>query len=156
MTSEPFDPLDSQKPGDPPGETVARQSGWAWAWPLLPWALLIVVQMFIGGDPIFMMLFVFLAAVMTFPRYLRWKNTSYKVSDEGVTVSYHTFSGPQEFQITISEIINVDINRGFMGQLLGYKALDLVLSDGGIAKLTFVMLDSTLDQDIQTRIGASR
>ena len=138
--------------GEAAPEKVYFQSRWAWGWPLIPWAVLIGLQIYLAGDPIFTLLFFFLAAIMTLPRFLRWKNTSYAISAAGVDVRHQTMSGNQDFKIGYAEIVSLEVERGFMDRYLGYKSIEMLLKDGGLAKLTFVPVDADIDDVIRQRM----
>ena len=133
-------------------EMVYRQSRWAWGWPLIPWAVLIAFQIFLAGDPIFTIMFFVLAGIMTLPRYLRWRSTTYRVSSAGVKVTHQSASGAQDFEIAYSEVVSVEVERGFLDRTLGYKTIAILLEDRGLAKLTFVAVEDDLDEVIQAGV----
>jgi membrane protein YdbS with pleckstrin-like domain len=143
-----FDAADSES-GDEAPEMEYRQSSWAWGWPLIPWAVLIILQIYIAGDPIFTIMFFALAGIMTLPRYLRWRSTSYVVSSDGIRVAHQSMSGGQDFEVEFSEIISIETERGFLDRTLGYKTIEILLKDRGLAKLTFVPVDADIDDMIR-------
>ena len=133
-------------------EKVYRQSRWAWGWPLIPWAVLIVFQIYIAGDPVFTLMFFVLAGIMTLPRYLRWRSTTYSVSPAGIKVTHQSASGSQDFEVEFNEVVSVEVERGFLDRTLGYKTIAILLEDRGLAKLTFVPVEADLDEEIQARV----
>lgn len=133
-------------------EKVYRQSRWAWGWPLIPWAVLIVFQIYIAGDPVFTLMFFVLAGIMTLPRYLRWRSTTYSVSPVGIKVTHQSASGSQDFEVEFNEVVSVEVERGFLDRTLGYKTIAILLEDRGLAKLTFVPVEADLDEEIQARV----
>ena len=136
-------------------EKVYRQSRWAWGWPLIPWGVLIAFQIWIAGDPIFTLMFFVLAGIMTLPRYLRWRSTTYRVSPAGVKVTHQSASGSQDFEIEFNEVVSVEVERGFLDRTLGYKTIAILLEDRGLAKLTFVPVEADLDEEISARVKQS-
>ena len=144
---------DEAPEGNEAPEMVYRQSSWAWGWPLIPWAILIILQIYVAGDPIFTIMFFALAGIMTLPRYLRWRSTSYVVSPDGIRVAHQSMSGGQDFEVEFSEIISIETERGFLDRTLGYKTIEILLKDKGLAKLTFLPVNADMDDVIRERIG---
>ena len=136
-------------------EKVYRQSRWAWGWPLIPWAVLIAFQIYLAGDPIFTLMFFVLAGIMTLPRFLRWRSTTYSVSPAGIKVTHQSASGSQDFEVEFNEVVSVEVERGFLDRTLGYKTIAILLEDRGLAKLTFVPVEADLDEEIQARVKKS-
>ncbi len=136
-------------------EKVYRQSRWAWGWPLIPWAVLIAFQIYLAGDPIFTLMFFVLAGIMTLPRYLRWRSTTYSVSAAGIKVTHQSASGSQNFEVEFHEVVSVEVERGFLDRTLGYKTIAILLEDRGLAKLTFVPVEADLDEEIRARVEES-
>ena len=142
--------------GEAVADRVYKQSKWAWGWPLIPWAVLIAAQIFvIGGEPTFTLIFIVLAGIMTLPRYLRWRSTSYVVGSDGIKVTHQSASGSQDFEVEFNEVVSVEVERGFLDRTLGYKTIAILLEDRGLAKLTFVPVEADLDEVIQERLGDS-
>ncbi len=142
-------------PVDEGPEKVYRQSRWAWGWPLIPWGVLIAFQIWIAGDPIFTLMFFVLAGIMTLPRYLRWRSTTYRVSPAGIKVTHQSASGSQDFEVEFNEVVSVEVERGFLDRTLGYKTIAILLEDRGLAKLTFVPVEADLDEEINARVKES-
>ena len=46
----------------------------------------------------------------------------------------------------------MEVTRGFMDRTLGYKAVEMLLKDKGVAKLTFVPVDADLEEEIQAMV----
>ena len=130
----------------PQGSIVFKQSHLSWLIPSSIWIIgLVIVDVYIGllGG-----LGILLAPLIAAPRYLRWRQTVYHLSDDSL---YLTVAGlpiiqkSKIFQVKFDTIardedgkVQIGIRHGFFGKTLGYGEVNIVFDDKRVARLPYI------------------
>jgi hypothetical protein len=130
----------------PQGSIIFRQSHLSWLIPSSIWIIgLVVVDLQIGllGG-----LGILLAPLIAAPRYLRWRQTVYHLSNDSL---YLTMAGlpiiqkSKIYQVKFDTIardedgkVQMVIKHGFFGKTLGYGEVNIVFDDKRVAKLSYI------------------
>ena len=130
----------------PQGSIIFKQSHLSWLIPSSIWIIgLVIVDMYIGllGG-----LGILLAPLIAAPRYLRWRQTVYHLSDDSL---YLTMAGlpviqkSKIYQVKFDTIardedgkVQIGIRHGFFGKTLGYGEVNIVFDDKRVAKLSYI------------------
>ncbi|PZC41463.1 MAG: hypothetical protein DK303_001476 [Chloroflexi bacterium] len=130
----------------PQGSIIFRQSHLSWLIPSSIWIIgLVVVDLQIGllGG-----LGILLAPLIAAPRYLRWRQTVYHLSNDSL---YLTMAGlpiiqkSKIYQVKFDTIakdedgkVQMGIRHGFFGKTLGYGEVNIVFDDKRVAKLSYI------------------
>jgi len=130
----------------PEGSIIFRQSHLSWLIPSSIWIIgLVVVDLQIGllGG-----LGILLAPLIAAPRYLRWRQTVYHLSDDSL---YLTMAGlpviqkSKIYQVKFDTIakdengkVQIGIRHGIFGKTLGYGEVNIVFDDKRVAKLSYI------------------
>ena len=137
----------------PDDVTVFDQTHWAWLLPSSVWIILlsaVIVYDFIsmGFIPLLM------AIAIVVPRYLRWKQTKYYLSNDSL---YTTMVGipliqkKRTFKIPFDDMVDTNIKYGTFGKTLGYAEVQTVFSNGRVAKFQYLANYSDFVAHIETR-----
>ena len=130
----------------PEGSIIFRQSHLSWLIPSSIWIIGLVVVDFqiglLGGVGIL------LAPLIAAPRYLRWRQTVYHLSDDSL---YLTMAGlpviqkSKIYQVKFDTIardedgkVQIGIRHGFFGKTLGYGEVNIVFDDKRVARLPYI------------------
>ena len=130
----------------PEGSIVFRQSHLSWLIPSSIWIIGLVVVDFqiglLGGFGIL------LAPLIAAPRYLRWKQTVYHLSNDSL---YLTMAGlpviqkSKIYQVKFDTIargedgkVQIGIRHGMFGKTLGYGEVNIVFDDKRVARLSYI------------------
>ena len=130
----------------PEGSIIFRQSHLSWLIPSSIWVIgLVVVDIqfgLLGG------LGILLAPLIAAPRYLRWRQTVYHLSDDSL---YLTMAGlpviqkSKIYQVKFDTIakdedgkVQIGIRHGTFGRTLGYGEVNIVFDDKRVAKLSYI------------------
>ena len=130
----------------PEGSIIFRQSHLSWLIPSSIWVIgLVVVDIqfgLLGG------LGILLAPLIAAPRYLRWRQTVYHLSDDSL---YLTMAGlpviqkSKIYQVKFDTIakdedgkVQIGIRHGIFGRTLGYGEVNIVFDDKRVAKLSYI------------------
>ncbi|HIA74969.1 MAG TPA: hypothetical protein EYN92_00860 [Dehalococcoidia bacterium] len=130
----------------PEGSIIFRQSHLSWLIPSSIWVIgLVVVDIqfgLLGG------LGILLAPLIAAPRYLRWRQTVYHLSDDSL---YLTMAGlpviqkSKIYQVKFDTIakdedgkVQIGIRHGIFGKTLGYGEVNIVFDDKRVAKLSYI------------------
>ena len=130
----------------PQGSIIFRQSHLSWLIPSSIWIIgLVVVDLQIGllGG-----LGILLAPLIAAPRYLRWRQTLYHLSNDSL---YLTMAGlpiiqkSKIYQVKFDTIakdedgkVQIGIRHGIFGKTLGYGEVNIVFDDKRVAKLSYI------------------
>ena len=130
----------------PQGSIIFKQSHLSWLIPSSIWIIgLVIVDNVVGllGG-----LGIFLAPLIAAPRYLRWRQTVYHLSDDSL---YLTMAGlpviqkSKIYQVKFDTIardedgkVQIGIRHGFFGKTLGYGEVNIVFDDKRVAKLPYI------------------
>ena len=130
----------------PEGSIVFRQSHLSWLIPSSIWIIGLVVVDFqiglLGGFGIL------LAPLIAAPRYLRWRQTVYHLSNDSL---YLTMAGlpviqkSKIYQVKFDTIargedgkVQIGIRHGMFGKTLGYGEVSIVFDDKRVARLSYI------------------
>tara|TARA_B100000959_G_scaffold90104_1_gene95774 strand:- start:2253 stop:2834 length:582 start_codon:yes stop_codon:yes gene_type:complete len=165
-TDEPVDP--PQKNNDtlqveniPEGSIIFRQSHLSWLIPSSIWIIgLVVVDLqigLLGGVGIL------LAPLIAAPRYLRWRQTVYHLSNDSL---YLTMAGlpviqkSKIYQVKFDTIargengkVQIGIRHGMFGKTLGYGEVSIVFDDKRVARLSYISEYQSFIDYINERTG---
>ena len=130
----------------PQGSIIFKQSHLSWLIPSSIWIIgLVIVDVYIGllGG-----LGILLAPLIAAPRYLRWRQTVYHLSDDSL---YLTMAGlpviqkSKIYQVKFDTIardedgkVQIGIRHGFFGKTLGYGEVNIVFDDKRVARLPYI------------------
>ena len=130
----------------PQGSIIFKQSHLSWLIPSSIWIIgLVIVDVYIGllGG-----LGILLAPLIAAPRYLRWRQTVYHLSDDSL---YLTVAGlpviqkSKIYQVKFDTIardedgkVQIGIRHGTFGRTLGYGEVNIVFDDKRVAKLPYI------------------
>ena len=130
----------------PQGSIIFKQSHLSWLIPSSIWIIgLVIVDVYIGllGG-----LGILLAPLIAAPRYLRWRQTVYHLSDDSL---YLTMAGlpviqkSKIYQVKFDTIardedgkVQIGIRHGTFGRTLGYGEVNIVFDDKRVAKLPYI------------------
>ena len=147
----------------PQGSIIFRQSHLSWLIPSSIWIIgLVVVDLQIGllGG-----LGILLAPLIAAPRYLRWRQTVYHLSDDSL---YLTMAGlpiiqkSKIYQVKFDTIakdedgkVQIGIRHGIFGKTLGYGEVNIVFDDKRVAKLSYISEYQSFIDYINERTGLS-
>ncbi len=165
-TDEPVEP--PQKNNDtlqveniPEGSIIFRQSHLSWLIPSSIWIIGLVVVDFqiglLGGFGIL------LAPLIAAPRYLRWRQTVYHLSNDSL---YLTMAGlpviqkSKIYQVKFDTIargengkVQIGIRHGMFGKTLGYGEVSIVFDDKRVARLSYISEYQSFIDYINERTG---
>ena len=165
-TDEPVEP--PQKNNDtlqveniPEGSIIFRQSHLSWLIPSSIWIIgLVVVDLQIG---LFGGLGILLAPLIAAPRYLRWRQTVYHLSNDSL---YLTMAGlpviqkSKIYQVKFDTIargengkVQIGIRHGMFGKTLGYGEVSIVFDDKRVARLSYISEYQSFIDYINERTG---
>ena len=140
--------------GSVPNEALEfRQSQWAWLMPSSLWigVLIIVISFdFISMGLVPLLLCVGIAG----PRYLRWRQTAYYVSEDSLyltMVGLPVIQKRRIFQIPFDSIAEMVPKHGYFGRTLSYAEVGIRFKDERVAKLTYIAKYDEFMNHIQLR-----
>ena len=145
----------------PEGSIIFRQSHLSWLIPSSIWIIGLVVVDFqiglLGGFGIL------LAPLIAAPRYLRWKQTVYHLSNDSL---YLTMAGlpviqkSKIYQVKFDTIargedgkVQIGIRHGMFGKTLGYGEVNIVFDDKRVARLSYISEYQSFIDYINERTG---
>jgi hypothetical protein len=147
----------------PEGSIIFRQSHLSWLIPSSIWIIgLVVVDLQIGllGG-----LGILLAPLIAAPRYLRWRQTMYHLSNDSL---YLTMAGlpviqkSKIYQVKFDTIakdedgkVQIGIRHGMFGKTLGYGEVNIVFDDKRVARLSYISEYQAFIDYINERTGLS-
>ena len=147
----------------PQGSIIFRQSHLSWLIPSSIWIIgLVVVDLQIGllGG-----LGILLAPLIAAPRYLRWRQTVYHLSNDSL---YLTMAGlpiiqkSKIYQVKFDTIakdedgkVQIGIRHGIFGKTLGYGEVNIVFDDKRVARLSYISEYQSFIDYINERTGLS-
>ncbi len=145
----------------PQGSIIFRQSHLSWLIPSSIWIIgLVVVDLQIGllGG-----LGILLAPLIAAPRYLRWRQTVYHLSNDSL---YLTMAGlpiiqkSKIYQVKFDTIakdedgkVQIGIRHGIFGKTLGYGEVNIVFDDKRVARLSYISEYQSFIDYINERTG---
>ena len=137
-----------------PGEAMEfRQSHWAWLMPSSLWIGVLAIVIFI--DFISMGIIpLLLCAGIAGPRYLRWRQTVYYVSEDSLyltMVGLPVIQKPRTFQIPFESIAQLVPKHGSFGRTLAYAEVGIKFKDERMAKLSYMSEYDTFMTHIKQR-----
>ena len=129
------------------------QTHWAWLLPSSIWIILlsaVVIYDFIsmGFIPLLM------AIAIVVPRYLRWKQTKYYLSDKALYITMVGLPIIQKrriFMLPFEDMATLNLKYGTFGKTLGYAEVQVVFHDQRIAKLSYINDYSNFTAHIEER-----
>lgn len=124
----------------PENVIVFHQTHWAWLLPSSIWIVLllaVIVYDFIsmGFIPILM------AVAIVVPRYLRWKQTKYYLSEDALYITMVGLPLIQKkriFMLPFTDMADMNLKYGTFGKTLGYAEVQVVFEDQRVAKLSYI------------------
>ena len=145
----------------PEGSIIFRQSHLSWLIPSSIWIIGLVVVDFqiglLGGFGIL------LAPLIAAPRYLRWRQTVYHLSNDSL---YLTMAGlpviqkSKIYQVKFDTIargedgkVQIGIRHGMFGKTLGYGEVNIVFDDKRVARLSYISEYQSFIDYINERTG---
>lgn len=146
------EPQDKYPLNYPSDAITVKQSGWAWLWAAMPWAVFVAVALSFDFLS-FGILPLFLATMVILPRYLGYRKTAYILTNDNLIIHQGSMMGKYRYDLPMSEIGSLAVQPGPFGTALGYAAVHLELKDGQVAILRYVPLDSPLIGYVRTRIN---
>ena len=132
------------------GETI-QQSPWAWMLPIIPWMIFLVISIFVDVLT-FGTLQLLIMVLFVGPRWLSWRKTAFILTEDHVTIRRGTLTGVDEVSIAIANLKEISQNPGILGQSLGYTTISLVLKDARSANLSYVPIQSTIQEYLENRL----
>ena len=145
----------------PQGSIIFKQSHLSWLIPSSIWIIgLVVVDLQIGllGG-----LGILLAPLIAAPRYLRWRQTVYHLSNDSL---YLTMAGlpiiqkSKIYQVKFDTIakdedgkVQIGIRHGIFGKTLGYGEVNIVFDDKRVARLSYISEYQSFIDYINERTG---
>ena len=145
----------------PQGSIIFRQSHLSWLIPSSIWIIgLVIVDVYIGllGG-----LGILLAPLIAAPRYLRWRQTVYHLSNDSL---YLTMAGlpiiqkSKIYQVKFDTIakdedgkVQIGIRHGIFGKTLGYGEVNIVFDDKRVARLSYISEYQSFIDYINERTG---
>ena len=145
----------------PQGSIIFKQSHLSWLIPSSIWIIgLVIVDVYIGllGG-----LGILLAPLIAAPRYLRWRQTVYHLSDDSL---YLTMAGlpviqkSKIYQVKFDTIargedgkVQIGIRHGMFGKTLGYGEVSIVFDDKRVARLSYISEYQSFIDYINERTG---
>ncbi len=124
----------------PENVTVFHQTHWAWLLPSSIWIVLllaVIIYDFIsmGFIPLLM------AVAIVVPRYLRWKQTKYYLSEEALYITMVGLPLIQKkriFMLSFADIADMNLKYGTFGKTLGYAEVQVVVQNQQPIKLPYI------------------
>ena len=137
-----------------PNESLEfRQSHWAWLMPSCLWIGVLVIVIFF--DFISMGLISLLLCVgIAGPRYLRWRQTAYYISEDSLyltMVGLPVIQKRRTFQIPFESIAQLVPKHGYFGRTLSYAEVGIKFKDERVAKLSYMSKYDEFMEHIQQR-----
>ena len=123
----------------PEHAVIFRQSHLSWLMPSAIWIIgLVIVDLQIGllGG-----LGILLAPLIAAPRYLRWRQTVYHLSDDSL---YLTMAGlpviqkSKIYRVKFDTMMEMAVRHGFFGKTLGYGEVNIIFDDKRVARLSYI------------------
>lgn len=126
-----------------------KQSHWAWLMSSIIWVGILMIVISITGGSGLGEAFLFpfaLESLMTLiiagPRYLRWKQTAYYLSDDMIYMTLGGFTFLQKKKriigIYFDSIATLELKHGVFGKSLGYGEIMVILKDKRAAKIQYL------------------
>jgi len=118
---------------------IFRQSHLSWLMPSAIWIIgLVIVDLQIGllGG-----LGILLAPLIAAPRYLRWRQTVYHLSEDSL---YLTMAGlpiiqkSKIYRVKFDTMMEMGVRHGFFGRTLGYGEVNIIFDDKRVARLSYI------------------
>ena len=138
--SESAQPLSFEVESVPNEALEFRQSHWAWLMPSCLWIAILLVVIFF--DFISMGLVpVLICFGIAGPRYLRWRQTAYYVSEDSLyltMVGLPVIQKRRTFQIPFDSITELLPKHGYLGRTLSYAEVEVKFKDSRSAKLSYM------------------
>ena len=125
----------------PDGVTIFDQTHWAWLLPSSLWIILLIAAMgFIPDFSMGLIPLLMLIAIIV-PRYLRWKQTKYYLSDDALYITMVGLPIIQKrriFMLPFDDIVDTNLKYGTFGKTLSYAEVQVVFQDQRVAKLSYI------------------
>ena len=126
-----------------------KQSQWAWLMSSIIWIgmLVVIISLFGGGlgDALLVVPFAIeglMALIIAGPRYIRWKQTAYYLSDDMLYMTLGGFTFLQKKKriigIYFDSMASLELKHGIFGRSLGYGEVMVILKDKRAAKLQYL------------------
>lgn len=125
----------------PDGADTYRQSQWAWLKSSFIWIIGLVVIIFFDFMSFGVIPILFAVAIAA-PRYLRWKQTIYHLSENALFVPMVGLPKIQKtriFKIDFDSISTLEPRFGSFGRTLGYADLIISFKDGREYKVDYIV-----------------
>ena len=124
----------------PDGVTTFKQSQWAWLMPSVIWIGLLLIVVFLdfltmGAIPLL------LAIGIAGPRYLRWRQTTYYLSNEALyltMVGLPIIQKQRIFKLKFDTMAEMNTKFGYFGRTLGYAEVIITFADSRMARLAYM------------------
>jgi len=124
----------------PEGVTTFKQSQWAWLMPSVIWIGLLLIVVFLdfltmGAIPLL------LAIGIAGPRYLRWRQTTYYLSNEALyltMVGLPIIQKQRIFKLKFDTMAEMNTKFGYFGRTLGYAEVIITFADSRMARLAYM------------------
>ena len=75
------------------------------------------------------------------PRYIRWKNTVYSLSDDSLfltTAGIPILQKSKTYKVSFDTMAQMEVKHGMFGRTLGYGEINIVFDDSRLAKLSYI------------------
>ena len=117
-----------------------RQSHWAWLMPSSLWIGGLSVVVFfdfltMGFIPLL------LAIGIAAPRYFRWRQTTYYLSEDSLyltMVGLPIIQKKRTFRLAFDTMVQLDPRYGYFGRTLGYAEIGIIFDDKRMARLGYM------------------
>jgi uncharacterized membrane protein YdbT with pleckstrin-like domain len=117
-----------------------RQSHFAWVMPSAFWVILLFVLSQFDFLTMGILPFI-LAPVIAAPRYLRWKNTVYSLSEDSLfltTAGIPILQKTKTYKVAFDTMAQMEVKYGMFGRTLGYGEINIIFDDKRLAKLSYI------------------
>ena len=117
-----------------------RQSHFAWVMPSAFWVILLFVLSQFDFLTMGILPFI-LAPVIAAPRYLRWKNTVYSLSEDSLfltTAGIPILQKSKTYKVAFDTMAQMEVKHGMFGRTLGYGEINIIFDDKRLAKLSYI------------------
>ena len=124
----------------PEGAIEFRQSHFAWVMPSAFWVILLFVLSQFDFLTMGILPFI-LAPVIAAPRYIRWKNTVYSLSDDSLfltTAGIPILQKSKTYKVSFDTMAQMEVKHGMFGRTLGYGEINIVFDDSRLAILSYI------------------
>ena len=136
----------------PEDAITVLQSQWAYMLHVVPW-----LGFFVGAfafDFLTFGIFPAVAAICVIgSRYLVFRRTAYILTEKHLVIFQGSLMGQNRIDVPFTNLINILVQPGMLGRLLGYTGVGLQLVDQRVALLHYVPIASPLMENLRARMN---